>query len=136
MASIGGDFKEIKVSHPTLGDHIFLPKSNEGNTFDPGGVRTGDDANMITGSGEPIWSLNTVRAFFEVVVANDMNTRADAIFAAKLAGDNVDANWTLSHRNGTVWGLSGRPVGDINPDTNVATFTLKIAGSITTKIVG
>lgn len=136
MATIGGDFLEIRVTHPVLGDHVFFPKSNEGNTFDPGGFRTGDDANMISGDGQPIWQMNQQRGFFECVVANDANTRNDAQFTADLSSHPLPGDWTFSHVNGVVWGMTGKPVGDIQPDTNAATFTLKVSGGRPVKIVG
>jgi hypothetical protein len=132
----GGDFIEVRVSHPVLGDHVFEPKSNEGNTFDLGGARTSDDANAITGAGNPIWQLNMTRGFFEVVVANDANTKNDAQFAADLSAHPEPGEWTFTHINGVVWGMTGKPVGDIQPDTNAATFTLKVSGGKPVKIVG
>jgi hypothetical protein len=134
--TLGGDFIEVRVSHPTLGDHTFYPKSNEGNTFDPGGVRAVDDANMITGNGaETIDQLNRVRSSFEIVCANDMNEREDAQFAASLGGDPVPGQWTVSHISGVTYGLTGRPVGDIQVDTNAGTFTLKVAGTVAQRLV-
>jgi len=136
MASNGGDILEVRYSNPDLGDGVFYPKANEGNTLDLGGYRTGDDANMISGDGQPIYQTNLQRGFFEMVVANDMNERNDAFVASQLAASSKETNWTISHINGTVWGVTGKPVGDIQPDTNAATFTLKVSGGIITKIVG
>jgi hypothetical protein len=129
MATVGGDWLEIKASHPTLGEHVFYPKANDGNTFDPGGIRTNDDVNQVTGSGQAIWQKNMTRGFLEVVVENDMNTRQDWLFAKNLAASPVEASFVASHSNGSIWGISGMPVGDIAPDTNASTFTLKIAFS-------
>lgn len=129
MATTGGDWLEIRVSHPTLGEHVFYPKANEGNTFDPGGVRTNDDANQISGDRQAIWQLNLTRGFLETVVANDMRTRQDFIFAKSLAGNPDDASYVASHINGSTWGFTGRPVGDIQADSNASTFTLKVAFS-------
>lgn len=123
----GGDIIEIRYSHPTLGQGVFFPIANQGNTFDIGGIRTADDANMISGSGEPVWQLNRVRGHFECLVENDMNVRNDAKIASDLAASPVVADWTVSVINGTVWSGSGKPVGDIAPDVNASTFTLKIA---------
>lgn len=136
MSTTGGDLIEIRVSHPTLGGHVFYPKSNEGNTIDPGGVRNSDDANMISGDGQPIWQKNLVRGFIEAVVANDVNTRKDFLFVKELSKSNVSADFTFSHRSGITWGLTGQPVGDIGADLNVSTFTLKIAGGEPQYIVG
>lgn len=136
MATVGGDILEVRVSHPTLGDHVFYPKANEGNTFDPGGIRSDDDASRISGDGQPIWQMNRVRGSFEMVVADDMNEREDSLFAKELHGSPVDGTWTISLINGTIWGMVGRPVGDLNVDTNASTFTLKVAGPAADKIAG
>lgn len=136
MASTGGDILEVRYTHPSLGDGVFYPKSNEGNTLDPGGFRSADDANMISGDGQMIDTINRVRASFEIVLANDMNGRNDAVVATQLAASSELTDFTVSMINGTVWGITGKPVGDIQPDTNAATFTIKIAGSAATKIVG
>lgn len=129
MATTGGDWLEIRVSHPTLGEHVFYPKANEGNTFDPGGIRTNDDANQVSGDGQSIYQMNRVRGFLEVTVANDMNTRQDFIFAKNLGASPVEASYVASHINGSTWGFNGKPVGDIQVDSNASTFTLKVAFS-------
>jgi len=134
--AVGGDIIEITYTHPTLGSGSFFPKANEGNTFDPGGIRTADDANMISGSGGLIAQKNRVRGSFEVVIENDMNVRNDAQVVADLAADPVAADWTVSIINGTVWGATVFPVGDIQPDVNASTFTLKLGTGAWKKIVG
>jgi hypothetical protein len=127
--AVGGDITEVTVNHPTLGSKTFFPKANEGNTYDTGGVRTEDDADSVDGSGQIIWKMNRKAGFFEVVLSNDQNTRNDATFVAELAADPVEADWTFSIINGTVWGGKGKPVGDIQPNLNDATFTLKVLGA-------
>jgi len=136
MATVGGDFTEVRVAHPTLGDHVFFPKSNEGNTLDRGGFRTSDDQNMISGDGEVIWQINQVRGSLEIVLACDVNIREDEDFLSQLASDTVPAKWTFTHKNGSVWSTNGKPVGDLQVDTNAATISCKIAGPRMTKIAG
>ena len=131
-----GDIKELTWNHPTLGSGTLFPKAAEGNTYDPGGIRTTDDANAIAGDGSMIVTKNRTRGFIEVVVENDMNIREDADKIAALAADPVPAEWTMSHINGTVWSGSGFPVGDIQPDMNAGTWTVKIAVPTLEKIVG
>jgi hypothetical protein len=53
-----------------------------------------------------------------------------------LAADAESAEYTVSMLNGTVWSGFGIPVGDLAPDTNAATVSLKIASSGFKKIVG
>lgn len=128
MAAIGGDIIEITYNHPTLGSGIWFPKSAEDSTFDLGGIRGADDANMIDGGGANIKQLNRVRWSFEGSVAWDGNTANELNQAKLLAGDPIDAEWTFTHINGTVWGGTGSPVGDIQGNGNAATMSLKVSG--------
>lgn len=133
MAITGGDVVEITFNHPTIGSGTIFAKSGEDNTYDPGGFRSADDAAMITGAGEMIDTMSRVRPFFEVVVANDMNTREDLEKVAALASSPTPAQWTFSIVNGVSFGMEGKPVGDIQGNITKATFTLKVAGSNKTK---
>ena len=128
MAAVGGDIKEVTYNHPTLGSGSFFPKSGEGSTFDPGGFRVSDDANSVDGAGNNIKKINAVRWSCEVVISHDMNIREEAEKISALAADPVDAEWTISHINGTVYGGKGGPVGDITFDANEGTMPLKIGG--------
>ena len=128
MSSVGGDILEITYNHPTVGTGRFFAKSNEDGQFDLGGFRVNDDANGISGDGGIIKQLNQVRWKVECTVASDMNTRLDMEKAVALCGSPVDANWTFSHINGTVYAGTGCPVGDYSMNTNQATFPLVIAG--------
>lgn len=126
--AVGGDIIEITFNHPTLGSGIIFPKSAEDSTFDPGGFTSNDDDNMIDGSGEMIDQLNRKRWSFEDTIAWDMNTREDLDKMQDLQSDPVLADWTITHINGTVWGGTGKPVGDLKGNGNAATFPLKLAG--------
>ena len=94
--AVGGDILEISFNHPTIGSGLLRPKAGEDNTYDVGGIRTGDDANMIDGGGTPILQKNRVRGFFEVVVSNDMNEQEDLDKMALIAADSVEAEWTFT----------------------------------------
>lgn len=128
MAS-GGDIIEITFNHPVIGTGVIFPKAGEDNTYDIGGLRSADDANMTTSSGEMIDSISRVRPFFEVVVANDQNSRLDLDKMVLLAESPILAKWTFSVLNGTVYSLQGKPVGDLQGNVTQATFPLKVAGS-------
>lgn len=126
---VGGDITEVTYNHPTLGTGVFYPKSNESSNYDLGGIRKNDDANQVDGAGRSIHQMNRVRWSYELTVANDMNaTNPEVEQANALAADPEEADWTFTHINGTVYGGKGSVVGDIQPDGNVATFTLKVAG--------
>lgn len=121
----GGDIIEVTYNHPTLGTNIFSPKAAEDSTYELGGFKGNDDANMISGSGKNIRQLNQIRWFFEIVYTwedGDLERMSD------LAGDTVEAEWTFTHKNGTVYRGFGAPVGDIQGNGNAATFTAKISG--------
>jgi len=128
MAAVGGDVTEISYSHPTIGQGVFYPKAAEDNTFDPGGFKTGDDANMIDGSGQMIKQINRTRWSFEGTISGDMNSKMEMEKLNSLSGDPVDATFTISHINGAVYKGAGTVVGDANLNGNNATIKLKLAG--------
>ena len=135
-AALGGDFLELTYNHPTVGQGSFFIKANEGNTLDPGGLRTNDDASQVDGGGNMIYQMNRVRGHVEVMCANDFNDRNDIEVAKDLTASPVETEWTISHVSGVVYGFRGKPVGDISVDVNAATFTLKIAAQNVAKIIG
>lgn len=128
MATVSGDIIEVTYNHPALGSGVFYPKAAEDSTYDLGGYRSGDDANMVAGNGETIRQLNQVRWSFEVPIANDMNVRQDLEKLTALASDPLEAEWTITHINGSVHGGTGAPVGDIKSNGNAGTITLKVSG--------
>lgn len=124
----GGDIKEISYKHPTLGTGTWFLKASEDGTFDPGGYRSEDDANAVTGDGQMIDKINRVRWTFEGVVAWDVSVNDELDQARKLAASPVLADWTITHITGTIWGGKGKPVGDIQGNTNTAQMSIKLSG--------
>lgn len=128
MSSItGGDITEVTFNHPTIGTGVIYPKSNEDSNYDLGGLRGNDDANMVDGAGNNIRQLNRVRWFFEIVVAWDSSNETLEKLN-QLAGDPVEADWTFTNVNGSVYGGKGAPVGDVQGNGNTSVITLKVAG--------
>tara|TARA_R110002049_G_scaffold224712_3_gene396486 strand:+ start:830 stop:1237 length:408 start_codon:yes stop_codon:yes gene_type:complete len=125
---IGGDILEIVVQH-TIGEFRFQAKSNESFTLDPGGVRTNDDANQVTGSGDMIQQKNRVRWSFEGPIAVDPISSNEFDNLSKLAAHPELGTWTISHISGTIYKGRGTVVGDLAVDTNAAQMTLKVSGS-------
>lgn len=125
---IGGDIIEAVCSHPTLGDFRFQAKSNESFTMDKGGIRTNDDANSVTGAGEMIQQMNRVLWSVEGPVAVDMLSDNEIDGVPKLAASPELGTWTFTHISGAIYKGKGKPVGDIQWDTNTAQKTLKVAG--------
>ena len=134
--AVHGDITDVTYNHPTLGSGRFLPKAAEGNTYDPGGIRNADDANMISGGGNLILKKNRVRGFVECVIEDDQNIQEDALTVAALAADPQAATWTWTMINGAVYQGEGWPVGDIQPNIDDGTMTLKVAVPTLEKILG
>ena len=125
---VGGDIFEISYKHPTLGSGTWFPKSGEDLTVDPGGVRSEDKDDGITGDGQMIDTMNRKRWSCEGMIAWDTASADEAAQARKLASSPVHADWTFTHINGTIWAGKGKPVGDIKPSSKDATMKIKIAG--------
>lgn len=125
---IAGDVTEIVCSHPTLGEYRFYPKSNESFNSDKGGIRNEDDANAVTSSGKAIVKKNMVGWFWEGPIAVDIKTSYEEDALNALCASSEDAVWTFSHVSGAIRKGLGRPVGDIQVDTNTAQLPIKIAG--------
>tara|TARA_B100000953_G_scaffold297883_1_gene293565 strand:- start:4600 stop:5013 length:414 start_codon:yes stop_codon:yes gene_type:complete len=125
---LGGDIIEITCNHPDLGSLKFATKSNETYTIDPGGFRSNDDANGVTGSGEFIDQVNRVRWSVEGPILADFKSDNERKNYTALAKSSVLGTWTFTHASGVTWRGKGKPVGDLNFDTNNAQMTNKIAG--------
>ena len=125
---VGGDILEVTFNHPTIGTGVFYPKSSEDSTFDLGGFRSNDEDTGIDGSGQMIDQMNRKRPSFEVAISWDMNDKEDLEKLVELASSPIQADWTITHINGTVYGMKGKPVGDLQGNGNAATTTLKVSG--------
>lgn len=124
----GGDTLEITCNHPTLGSLKFATKSNESYTLDPGGYRSNDDANSLTGGGTFVDQVNRVRWLFEGVFMTDFSSNNELDVLPELAASAELGTWTISHISGVVWTGKGKPVGDLQADTNTAQMTVKLSG--------
>jgi hypothetical protein len=124
----GGDIIEITYNHPTIGSGVIFPKAAEDNTYDLGGIRSTDDANMVDGGGNMIDQMNRGRWSVETLCVNDMNTQNEIERCNEMAASPALADWTFTHINGTVYVGKGKPVGDLQNNVNQSTFTLKVAG--------
>ncbi|WP_158993440.1 hypothetical protein [Mucilaginibacter sp. L196] len=127
MGYIGGDFTEVTCMHP-LGSFRYAPKSNEAFTPDKGGLRSNDEANSVTGGGVSIVIINNKRWSIEGSIAVDFVSDNEMGSLNAMAGDPHDGVWTFSHVSGAIWKGTGRPVGEITPDTNTASVKLKVSG--------
>lgn len=123
----GGDIEEVRVTHPTLGSRVFFAKAAEDNDYDLGGFRNEDDENMIDGSGELIVKKNRKRGYLQVVLSIDQDVREDDKFLNDIAESTDLADWTWSVVTGRVYGGKGTIVGDIQPNQNASTCSIKVA---------
>lgn len=128
MTFVGGDILEITYNHPVIGSGTIFCKANEDGTLDPGGFRSNDDQNSITGDGRLIDQLNRVRGSFETPpIAWDMTDQDELEKLSNMTESPILGDWTISSISGAVWGGRGKPVGDIQGNTNTAQITLKLA---------
>ena len=125
---VGGDIIEITFNHPIVGSGTIYPKSTEDSTFNLGGFRSEDDMAKIAGDGSMIDTINRVRWSFEVPATWDQNSANELDKLIELAESPIEADWTISSINGTVWGGKGKPVGELPGNGNAATITLKLSG--------
>lgn len=122
-----GDIKEFSYSNAELSlQGTFSVKASEGNTLDPGGVRTNDDANQITTTGEPIWQQNMKMGGANIVIANNMALNTHDV-CVQLAGAQTDTVFTITSINNKTYQGSGMLVGDIVPNLNDSTLSIKVA---------
>ena len=125
----GGDLKEITFNHPELGVFSFSTKSDESYEVDPGGFRSADDANMITGGGDNIRKINRVKWCVEGPLVFNFNGASQEMVNLPLIAENpIDGTWTFEHISGAIWKGNGSVVGDIKPDTNNSQATIKMSG--------
>lgn len=128
MSFTGGDIISVTYNHPVLGSGLLSCKSNEDGTIEPGGYRSNDDDNSVTGDGKFIDQINYRRASVELPpVSWDMTDTDEQEQLKKMAASSILADWTISHTSGQIWGGKGKPVGDIPGATNTAQITLKLA---------
>jgi hypothetical protein len=123
----GGDIIEITYNHPTLGSGVFLPKAGEDSTYDLGGIRSSDDAQMIDGGGRIMDQLSRARWSFEVVISAGVGDDTQEKIVA-LAGSPETCDWTITNINGRVYAGNGKPVGDLTLNGNTSQMTLKLSG--------
>lgn len=127
MSVRAGDILDLSYKNSGAGlQGSFKVKANEGNTYDPGGVRTNDDANQITSAGEPLWQQNMKLGMLSVTVINDMQADT-ANICKQLAGAQTDTTWTFTVINLKAYTGVGMLVGDIVPNVNDSTLALKIS---------
>jgi len=136
MPVIGGDVTELTFNHPTQGTGVLFVKSDEDSELDTGGYRSADEEKSVDTSGEMIDVMTLSRWGCTFVVAGDLTTRQDLEKLVALAGDPVQAVWTITHISGSIYRGKGKPVGDVKQALKAATIALKIGGGGKAEQVG
>jgi hypothetical protein len=122
-----GDCTEIVVNHGSK-TYRFFPKANESFTIDKGGIRGNDDANQVTSNGQMMSQLNRARWSIEGPIAVDQISDAELSSLNVMAASPSLGTWQFSMISGAIYQGVGRPVGDLNTDSNSGMMTLKVAG--------
>lgn len=128
MAVIAGDLIEVTYNHPELGSGTIFPKAGESTTLNTGGFFSTDEANGVDGGGNLIVTMQRNVSSASFTAAWDNNVRKDLEALTALAAHPVDADWTLTHVSGIVYGGKMRPVGALEGDMGAATIAVKLAG--------
>lgn len=122
-----GDCVEITCTH--LGNtYRFYPKANETFNIDKGGIRGNDDMNQITSNGQMMSQLNRGRWAVDGPIAVDQNSDAELNALNIMAASPSLGTWQFAMISGAIYKGSGRPVGDIQHDSNAGTLALKVSG--------
>lgn len=128
MAAIGGEMLEVTCSDSLLGTFRFEPKVNESYNVDPGGYRINDDASQLGAGGNIIIQKNRVRWSVEGMITVDTETGETLNDITTLINSNGIQEWSFSHVSGSIQKGKGVIVGDVVPDFNTATVSLKWSG--------
>ena len=131
----GGDILEITYNHPTIGTGVLYPKSNEDSTYDLGGFRSSDDANMIDGAGNMIDQINRVRWSFSVKTGWDMTQVGELEIISALSASPQQGVYTILNVNGIIYKGKGKFVGDIQGNGNTSTVDIKLSGGGVLEII-
>jgi len=131
----GGDIIEITYNHPTIGTGVLNPKSSEDSTYDNGGFRSSDDANMVQANGTMINQINRTRWSFAVKLGWDMSGAHELEVLSALASSPELATYTFANINGVIYKGTGTITGDINGNGNSSTIDLKASGGGTLQII-
>jgi hypothetical protein len=125
MPYFGGDTKEVTFNNPDLGSRTYQAKSNEGNTADPGGIRTTEVG--VTGNGVGMYKKNAIPWEQTVLLAFDSKSD-DLDFLASIAGSLKETTITVTINNGAVWQGIGTISGDLKGNTNDSTVPVTLSG--------
>lgn len=130
--ALGGDLKVITASNDGIGKTFtFYPIANNDNTVVLGGPSIDDNEDGVAGGGtERIYVMTNKIGSITVTCTNDSAVRMDLENVRELVSSPTESVFTYELADGTVYKITGRPVGVIEANTNAATFELKVNGKV------
>lgn len=130
--ALGGDLKIITAANQKLGKTFtFYPMANQDNTIILGGATVDDNEDGVAGGGaENVWMMTYKIGSLTATCANDSAVRKDIENVKELVESGEESVFTCEMADGTIYKVSGMPVGVIEANTNAATFELKINGKV------
>ena len=128
---IGSDVLEVTYNNPVVGNGSLFCKGGEASNIDLGGLRSTDDAKMITGNGIRINQQTQQASVFELPpVAWDKTDKDELSKLILLAGSQSGTTWTVSFVDGSIYQMqNGYPVGDLVGDGYAGTIAVKLQGN-------
>lgn len=125
---IAGDLKDISWNHSILGSGVLYVKADEESEVDLGGYRVNDDEKGVDTANRNIKGMSNNRWSTTATVSSDETLTKELSRLKALAAHPIDAVWTITHQDGTVWRGEGGPVGDVKKGLKAGTIALKLAG--------
>ena len=125
--AVAGDVQEITFNHPTFGSGTFKPISGEDFTLNLGGKKTLDE-DTITSDGEKIDKITNSPWMAEGSIRWDSKTGLDLEKLYSLSGAVENTVFTFELMDGSIYGGTGRPVGDMQGSTKDGTISIKLTG--------
>jgi len=130
----GGSLTDITCNHPTLGSFTFDPYGSEDSTYQLGAIMSDDDDTAITGKGVMVDKMTLQRASLSFTLAGSPGDGTIENLQA-LQGDPVFGVWTGTNINGTVYKITGKPVGALTASGMDSKIPVKVAGGGSLQII-
>lgn len=130
MAYVGSDVLEVTYNNPIVGQGSFQCKAGEGSNISLGGISSGDDKGMVTGSGTRINQQTMNCSNFELPpIAWDKTGKDELAKLAELQSCTVGSVVTVSFVDGNIYQMQNAyPVGDLVGDGYAGTIACTFQG--------
>lgn len=128
----GGDITFLTITHPDLGIRNLRPKANVDSTYMPGGITVDDTDDGVDSSGEAVYQKTMQRASIGVDITWDKTVRGDLEYILALQASTKPGVATMGNIDGTIYKLTGYPVGSYHGNGKTSIITFKFAGDYRT----